>query len=126
MNKLPPLSRRERQIMDLLYANKQMSAQDVTDQLPDAPSYTTVRTLMRILEEKGHLKHHKSGRQFIYEPTKAPEKVRQSSLQHLLKTFFSGSITQAVATFIDHPENKLSEEELKELESIVKKAKKKS
>ncbi len=125
MNELPPLSRRERQIMDLLYANQQMSAQDVTEQLPDAPSYTTVRTLMRILEEKGHLKHHKSGRQFIYQPTKEPEKVRQSSLQHLLKTFFSGSISEAVATFIDHPENKLSEEELKELEAIVKKAKKK-
>jgi predicted transcriptional regulator len=125
MNELPPLSRRERQIMDLLYANQQMSAQDVTDQLSDAPSYTTVRTLMRILEDKGHLKHHKSGRQFIYQPTKAPEKVRQSSLQHLLKTFFSGSISEAVATFIDHPENKLSEAELKELEAIVKKAKKK-
>ncbi len=123
MTKLQNLSRRERQIMDLLFQNGQMTAREVTDQITDAPSYTTVRTLLRILEEKGHLKHFKSGKQYVYQPVNEPQKVRQTSLQHLLKTFFGGSITEAVATFINHPDTQLSEAELTELEQIVKDAK---
>ncbi|MEM7104938.1 MAG: BlaI/MecI/CopY family transcriptional regulator [Bacteroidota bacterium] len=123
-SKMKNLSRRERQIMELIYKNAKMTAFEVEEQLPDAPSYTTVRTLMRILEEKGHLKHTKSGRQYVYEPVSPPEKFKQHSLQHLLKTFFDGSITKAVATFIDHPDADLSEEDLAELEAIIKKAKK--
>ena len=122
---LQKLSRRERQIMDLFFATGQMTAQDVTDQLEDAPSYTTVRTLLRILEEKGHLKHSKSGRQYVYQPVSAPDQVRQHSLQHLLKTFFGGSITKAVATFINNPDTNLSEQELNDLEDIVKNARQK-
>lgn len=122
-SKLQNLSRRERQIMDLFFQNGSMTAQDVTDQLEDAPNYTTVRTLLRILENKGHLSHTKSGRQYVYKPLSSPEKVRQHSLQHLLKIFFGGSITEAVATFINHPDTKLSKEELAELEQIVQQAK---
>ena len=122
-SKLQNLSRRERQIMDLFFQNGEMTAQAIRDQMENAPNYTTVRTLLRILEEKGHLSHTTSGRQYVYKPISSPEKVRQHSLQHLLKVFFGGSITEAVATFLNHPDTKLSSEELKELEKIVQKAK---
>lgn len=121
---LQNLSRRERQIMDLLFKNGDMSARDVTDKLADAPSYTTVRTLMRILEEKGHLSHHTEGRQYIYQTVVQPEKERNNRLNHILKTFFSGSITEAVATFINQPDTNLSGEEIEELEALIKQAKK--
>ena len=119
------LSRRERQIMDILFEHQELTAKDVMVKMEDAPGYATVRSLLRILLEKGHLKHRKEGRHFIYSPTTQPEKVRDKSLKHLLKTFFGGSITEAVATFINDPETKLSESDLKELENIVKQAKKK-
>lgn len=118
------LSRRERQIMDLLFKNGSMSARDVTDKLSDAPSYTTVRTLMRILEDKGHLSHDTVGRQYIYQTVVQPEKERNNRLNHILQTFFGGSISEAVATFINQPETNLSKEEIEELEELIKKAKK--
>ena len=121
-SKLPPLSRRERQIMDLIFQHGEMTAQEVTDQLPDAPSYTTVRTLLRVLEEKGHLIHFQSGKQYVYKSVQAPESVRKQSLQHLLKTFFGGSISAAVATFLHQSDTKLTETELQELEEMVRKA----
>jgi len=127
MKSLPfeQLSRRERQIMHLLFQNEQMTAKEVTAQLEDAPSYTTVRTLLRILEEKGHVSHAQEGKQYVYQPIRQSTEVGQHSLQQLLKTFFRGSITEAVATFIDHPDTKMSAAELEELEDLVKKAKEK-
>ena len=122
-SKLQQLSRRERQIMDLFFQKGKLTAQEVTDLLEDAPSYTTVRTLLRILEEKGHLQHSKSGRQYVYEAASPTENVRQHSLKHVLKTFFGGSITEAVATFLDQPDTDLSATELEELESLIQKAK---
>lgn len=122
-SKLQQLSRRERQIMDLIFQKGKLTAQEVTDLLEDAPSYTTVRTLLRILEEKGHVQHSKSGRQYVYEAASPTENVRQHSLKHVLKTFFGGSITEAVATFLDQPDTKLSSSELQELESLIQKAK---
>ena len=121
---LEQLSRRERQIMNLLFQYEQMTAKEVTAQLEDAPSYTTVRTLLRILEEKGHLSHSQKGKQYVYQPVGQAKEVRQQSLQQVLKTFFSGSITEAVATFINNPDTNLSEEELQDLEDLVKNAKK--
>jgi len=120
---LQQLSRRERQIMHLLFEKEQMTAKEVMEQLEDAPSYTTVRTLMRILEDKGYLTHFQSGKQYVYQPVNKPTEVRQHSLEQLLKTFFGGSITKAVATFINNPATKMSESELTELEDLVKKAK---
>lgn len=120
---LPQLSRRERQIMDILFEHRSLSARAVTQLLPDAPSYTTVRTLLRILEEKGHLKHRTEGRQFIYETVIQPEKERGNRLQHILKTFFGGSISEAVATFMDESDTQLSKSEIAELEALVEKAK---
>ena len=122
---LPHLSRRERQIMDVLFQNGPLTARAVTEKIADAPSYTTVRTLLRILEEKGHLTHSTKGRQFIYQTVIEPEKERGNRLSHILTTFFGGSITEAVATFIDQPDTNLSAEELEELESLIQKAKKK-
>ncbi len=123
-SKLQQLSRRERQIMDLFFQKGKLTAQQVTDLLDDAPSYTTVRTLLRILEEKGQLSHVKSGRQYVYQAVEAKDEVKQHSLKHLLKTFFGGSITEAVATFLDNPDTELSAEELEELDKIVQAAKK--
>lgn len=118
------LSRRERQIMDLFFQHGELSAQMVQDHLEDAPGYATVRSLLRILEDKGHLTHYKSGRQFIYRPAAGVEKVKHHRLRHLLRTFFSGSISEAVATFIQDPDNDLNPEELEELAKIIRQARK--
>lgn len=124
-SELPNLSRRERQIMDLIFEHGELTAQQVMDKMPDAPAYATVRSLLRILEEKGHLVHYKSGRQFVYKSATSTEKVRKKSLSHVLKTFFGGSITEAVATFINDSDSNLSKDELDELAAIIKAAKEK-
>src|SRR5690606_13987754 len=95
---LSQLSRREREIMDLIFQHKVMTAQEVQDAMEDPPTYATVRSLLRILEEKGHLTHSKSGRQFVYSHVVETEKVKHQRLKHLLRTFFGGSISEAVAT----------------------------
>ena len=122
---LDKLSRRERQIMDLLFEHSELSARKVTELLLEAPSYTTVRTQLRILEEKGYVVHRKQSRSFLYKPTVAPEKLRRNRLNQVLKIFFQGSLTEAVATFINHPDSSLSQEELDELASIIQSAKEK-
>ncbi|MCB0633172.1 MAG: BlaI/MecI/CopY family transcriptional regulator [Saprospiraceae bacterium] len=122
---LNQLSRRERQIMDLFFQHGALSAQDVQDKLPDPPGYATVRSLLRILEEKGYVTHTKSGRQFIYQPVAGAESVKYQRLKQLLRTFFGGSISEAVATFIQDSANDLKPEELEELDKIIKQAKKK-
>lgn len=124
-NQLQNLSRRERQIMDLFFQNGALSANQITDLLPDNPSNATVRTLLRILEDKGHLTHEKQGRQFIYQTVKQHENISRNVFKDMLKTFFKGSLTDAVATFINDPETEMTEEELSELEALVKKAKEK-
>lgn len=119
------LSKRERQIMDLFFQYGELSAQEVQERLADPPGYATVRSLLRILEEKGHLKHYKSGRQFIYQLNVAVEQVKHQRLKDLLRTFFGGSITEAVATFIQDPNTDLKAEELEELDKIIRLAKQK-
>ena len=122
---LQNLSRRERQIMDLFFEKGPLSANQVTELLPDNPSNATVRTLLRILEEKGQLMHEKKGRQFIYFVVTQHAGTSKNVFRDMLKTFFKGSLTDAVATFINDPETEMTEEELEELEALVKKAKKK-
>jgi predicted transcriptional regulator len=119
-------SRREREIMDIIYARGQASASDVHTAMIDAPSYSTVRALLRILEEKGHLCHREDGARYIYRPTESREKASRSALRQMLKTFFNGSLSNAVAALVDAEGAKLSDNELKRLESIVKAAKNKS
>jgi BlaI family transcriptional regulator, penicillinase repressor len=98
------LSRRERQIMDVLFRQERASASEVLDALPDPPSYSAVRAQLRILEEKGHVTHIEEGPRYIYTPTVAPEKARRSALRHMLNTFFDDSPAQAVAALLDDAE----------------------
>jgi len=117
------LSRRERQIMDIIYQRKQASVWEVLDNLPDPPSYSAVRALMRILEEKGHLKHTKKGARFIYIPTVSRAQASRSAIKRVLRTFFNGSVEQAVSAMLDVSNLKLSPAEMKKLEQLIDKAK---
>ena len=117
------LSRRERQIMDIIYNNGEATVSHVHQQMPEPPSYTTVRTLMRLLEEKGHLKHKQDGPRYIYLPTVPKTKAQQSALRQMMSTFFNNSPTQAVAALLDLESTKLSEDDIRELETLLKQAK---
>src|ERR1700733_4464357 len=120
------LSRRERQIMDIIYARGEAAAADVHEALPDAPSYSSVRTLLRILEEKGHLKHREDGPRYVFMPTESRAKASRSALKRVLQTFFDGSLSSAVAALVDAEGNKLSPAELQRIEAIIKAAKSKT
>ena len=116
------LSRRERQIMSVIYARGEASASEVWEALPDRPSQTAVRTLLRILEEKGRLGHRKQGRRFIYRPTKPRTRAGRSAFQGVLATFFDGSLEKAVAAHLADPGVKLSPDELERLARLVRDA----
>lgn len=120
----PALSRREREIMDVVYALGRATAHDVRDAMPDAPSYSTVRALLRVLETKGHLTHVEEGPRYIYLPTVARAKARTRALAHIVNTFFDGSARDAVAALIGTRERGLSEAELKELAALIAAARK--
>jgi predicted transcriptional regulator len=117
------LSRRERQIMDILYQRGQATAAEVLQDLPDPPSYSAVRAKLRILEEKGHLKHTQQGAAYIYLPTVPRARARRSALQRLVQTFFDGSTEQAVAALLDLSAAQLSEAELDRLGDLIDQAK---
>jgi len=119
------LSRRERQIMDIIYARGEASATDVLSYMPDPPTRTAVRTMLRILEEKGHLVHKKKGREFIYQPTRARTRAGLSALRRVVQTFFEGSLEKAVAVHLSDPKSDLSEDELKRLADLIRQARKK-
>lgn len=118
------LSRRERQIMDIIYARGEASATDVLSDMPDPPTRTAVRTMLRILEEKGHLVHKKKGREFIYQPTRARARAGLSALRRVVQTFFEGSLEKAVAVHLSDPKSDLSEGELKRLADLIRQARK--
>jgi len=115
-------SRRERQIMDIIYRNGSASVGDVIEALPDPPGYSAVRTLLRILEEKGHLKHTKQGPRYLYRPTRSRRSAAREALKRAVTTFFDGSTTQAVAALLDVSDGDLSEEEFDELTSLIDRA----
>jgi predicted transcriptional regulator len=117
------LSRRERQIMDIVYRLGRATAVEVMDNLPDPPSYSAVRALLRILEEKGHLHHEVIGPRYVYLPTLSHEKARRSALDNVLSTFFGGSVTQAVAALLDMSGERLSSAELDRLQRMIDQAK---
>lgn len=117
------LSRRERQIMDLLYAKGRASVATVMEGIPDPPSYSAVRALLRVLEEKGHIVHEEQGRAYIYRPIIPRDQARRSALTHLVRTFFAGSAEQAVAAMLDISGSKLSDEQLDRLARRVEQAK---
>jgi predicted transcriptional regulator len=118
------LSRRERQIMDAVHARGSATAAEVLEALPDPPSYSAVRALLRILEEKGHVKHHRAGARYIYRPTESRERARRSALKRVVTTFFQGSISQAMAALLDNAGTRLSHEEAQRLERMIKQARK--
>jgi BlaI family transcriptional regulator, penicillinase repressor len=117
------LTRRERQIMDSVYARGQATVSEVLEDLPDAPSYSAVRAMLRKLEEKGHLRHDASGPRYVYEATLAREEARGSALERLVRTFFDGSPTKTVAALIDSDALDLSEDELDEMAALIARAK---
>jgi predicted transcriptional regulator len=119
------LSRRERQIMDVLYRRGQATAAEVHRDLPDRPSYSAVRAMLRTLEEKGHLRHEAQGPRYVYRPKLSLERAKRSALRHLLATFFDGSAEQAVAALVEGSAAKLSPEELDRLSRLIEEAKSK-
>ena len=118
------LSRRERQIMDIIYKRTQATAADVMENLPDPPSYSAVRAMVRLLEEKGYVKHQQDGLRYVYLPTVSREKARQSALKQMLQTFFDDSTEDAVATLLDMSKSKLSKADLDRLSALIEEARK--
>lgn len=117
------LSRRERQIMDVVYQRGQATAAEVREALPDAPGYSAVRALLRILEEKGHLTHAEDGKRYVFSPTQPRPVAAQSALNQIVHTFFGGSVEKAVTTLLSSSDAKLSEEELDRLARLIDEAK---
>ena len=120
----PGLSRRERQILDILHARSEATAAEVHRALPDAPSYSAVRALLRILEEKGHAKHRRQGLRYVYMARESRAQASRSALKRILATFFDGSVDQAVAGLLEASDSRLSEAEMARLQSIINKARK--
>jgi BlaI family penicillinase repressor len=116
------LSRRERQIMDAIYRLGEASVADVRGVIPEAPSYSTVRALMRVLTEKGQLAYTSEGARYVYRPTTPRDVAQASALERVLSTFFDGSPTQAMAALMDLSAEALTEAELDELETLVRNA----
>jgi predicted transcriptional regulator len=123
-NRHRDLSRRERQIMDIVYRRGQATAAEVQAELPDPPSYSAVRALMRVLEQKGHLRHQQEGPAYVFLPTVRPDSARKSAVRHLLNTFFAGSTERAMAALLDASQAKLSPEELDRMAQLIEAAKK--
>jgi predicted transcriptional regulator len=124
MNVEQHLSRRERQIMDVLHANGQATAAEVLAALPAPPGYSAVRALLRILEEKGHVRHRREGARYVYVPRTSPETARRSALRRVVSTFFRGSAAQAMAALLETSDTGLSDTELDRLQQLIKKARK--
>jgi BlaI family transcriptional regulator, penicillinase repressor len=120
----PKLSRRERQMMDILYRRGRASASEIQAELPDAPGYSAVRATLRILEGKGHVRHEGEGLKYVYIPTVPREKATRSALSHLVDTFFGGSAEKAMLALLDSSAASLSPEELDRIAELVERAKK--
>lgn len=124
MNTEQYLSRRERQIMDILHARESVTAAEVRAALPDPPSYSAVRALLRILEAKGHVRHRQDGARYVYLPCVSRRAASRSALKRVIATFFQGSVTQAMAALLESADTRLSDWELNKLQQIIKQAKK--
>ena len=118
------LSRRERQIMEILHARGPATAAQVRAALPDPPGYSAVRALLRILEEKGHVKHQAEGLKYVYVPTVARDKAKRSAVKHLLDTFFADAPHQVVAALLDVSSTRLTSQELDRMSEMIDKARK--
>lgn len=116
------LTRRERQIMDIVYRHGEATAAEVQENLPDPPSYSAVRALLRVLEEKGHLDHEQEGPRYVYHPTLPREKARRSALKRVIRTFFDDSTEKAVAALLSMSATELSGEERDRLRELIEQA----
>jgi predicted transcriptional regulator len=116
------LSRRERQILDILYSRGRATAAEVLAALPDPPSYSATRALLRVLEDKGHVRHEADGPRYVFSPLIPRDRARRSALKHLLQTFFDNSATDAVAALLDT--RKLTPEELDRMEDMIERTRK--
>ncbi len=122
VKKPDPLTRREREIMDILHRRGRATAHEVLADLADPPSYSAVRTFLRLLEERGHAQHEQDGPRYIYMPTVARREAQRSAMAHLVETFFDGSVEEAVATLVNR--SKLSGDDLDRIAALIAKAKK--
>jgi BlaI family transcriptional regulator, penicillinase repressor len=120
------LSRRERQIMDILYARGRATAAEIHEAIPDRPTYSAVRAKLRVLEEKGHIRHEEEALRYVYLPTVARDTARRSELRRLVATFFEGSVEQAVAALLDLSPADLEKRELDRIAGLIEEAKKES
>ncbi len=116
------LSRRERQIMDAIYRLGRATAAEVLENMPDPPGYSAVRAMLRLLEDKGYLRHEQQGPRYVYLPTLSRDKARQSALKQLVQTFFDNSTEQTVSALLDMSKSRLSDEELERLSALIEKA----
>jgi predicted transcriptional regulator len=117
------LSRRERQIMDILYQRGRASASDVRQAMEAAPGYSAVRAMLRVLEEKGHVQHQAEGLKYVYVPTVARDKAKRSAVKHVMETFFNGSAEQIVAALLDVSSTRLTRQELDRMSEMIEQAK---
>ncbi len=118
------LSRRERQILDILYARGRATAAEILGSLPDPPSYSTTRALLKVLEQKGHVRHEEDGPRYVFFPRVSRQRASVTALRHVLNTFFDGSAVAAATALVDGSASKLSTEELDRLEALIEKARK--
>ncbi len=118
------LSRREREIMDVLFRRGEATAAEVLAEMPDPPSYSAVRAMLRILEEKGHVRHTQSGPRYVYVPTTGRDSAGRTALRHLVHTFFDGSTEQAMAALLDASSSRLSDGDLDRLARLIDQARK--
>jgi BlaI family transcriptional regulator, penicillinase repressor len=113
------LSRRERQLMDALFQTGEATAAEVLERMPDPPSYTAVRTMLRILEDKGLIEHRSEGRRYVYKPRLSSRLEGRSAFQRVLRVFFGGSLEQALAAHLSDPNTRLDEKELKRMQALI-------
>ena len=111
-------------MMDILFALGRASGQEIRDRLPDRPGYSAVRTILRVLEQKGHIRHVEEGLRYVYLPAMERETAKKSAIQRLVLTFFDGSVKDAAAAFLDPESAQLSDNDLKDLEGMIRKARK--
>ena len=123
MSAMAGLSRRERQIMEILYQHGKASASEVRELMESAPGYSAVRAMLRVLEEKGHVRHEAEGLKYVYVPTVGREKAKRSAVKHVLETFFNGSPEQIVAALLDVSSTRLTRGELDRMAEMIEKAK---
>jgi BlaI family transcriptional regulator, penicillinase repressor len=124
MSALAGLSRRERQIMEVLYRRGKASAAEVRAEIEDAPGYSAIRAQLRVLEEKGHVRHQAEGPKYVYVPVVGREKAKRSAVRHVLDTFFGGSPEQAMVALLDVSASRLTREELDRISDLIDQAKK--